>query len=63
MRVPDAVGLNVTSTVQEAPAAIDVPQVFVCEKSPVTVMPERDAAAVPVLVTVTVRAPLAVLSA
>jgi hypothetical protein len=44
----------VTLTVQEAPAAIDEPQVLVCAKSPVTVTPETVAAAVPVLVTVTV---------
>jgi hypothetical protein len=63
VRVPDAVGLNVTFTVQEAFAAIDVPQLLVCEKSPVTVMPETVAAAVPMLVTVTVCALLVVLSA
>jgi hypothetical protein len=57
------VGLKVTFTVQEAFAAIDVPQLSVPEKSPVTVMPETVAAAVPVLVTVTVCALLAVLSA
>ncbi len=63
VRVPDAVGLKVTLTVQEAFAAIDEPQVLVCLKSPVTVMPETVAAAVPVLVTVTVLAALSVLSA
>ncbi|MEU1162925.1 hypothetical protein ABZ372_20445 [Streptomyces sp. NPDC005921] len=31
VRVPDAVGVKVTATVQEAPAAIDVPQVLVWE--------------------------------
>src|SRR6202042_3190270 len=40
VRVPDAVGWNVTVTVHEAPAAIDVPQVFVCAKSPVAATPE-----------------------
>ena len=30
VRVPDAVGWNVTETVQFPPAAIDVPQVLVC---------------------------------
>ena len=52
--------MNVTLTVQEALAAIDDPQVLVCEKSPVAATPETDAAAVPVLVTVTVCALLVV---
>jgi hypothetical protein len=30
-RAPDAVGVNVAVTVQLAPTARDVPQVFVCE--------------------------------
>ena len=63
VRVPDAVGVNVTLTVQEPPAAIDVPQLLVCAKSPVAATLETDAAAVPVLVTVTVWAALVVLSA
>ena len=41
VRVPDAVGVNVTLTVQEAPAAIDVPQAVVSEKSPVAEMTDR----------------------
>ena len=53
VRVPAAVGVNFTVTVHDAPAAIDEPQVFVCEKSPVAATPETVAAAVPVLVTVT----------
>src|SRR5260370_40824356 len=63
VRVPDAVGVNLTPTVQEAPAAIDVPQVLVCEKSPVVTMTDRVAAAVPVLFTVTCCALLVVLRA
>ena len=63
VRVPDAVGRKLTLTVQEAPAAIDVPQVLVCGKSPLTETPETVAAAVPVLVTVTAWAALVVLSA
>ena len=63
VRVPDAVGVNLTLTVQEPPAAIDVPQVVVSEKSPVAEMTDRFAAAVPVLFTVTVWALLVVLSA
>ena len=34
VRVPEAVGRKLTLTVQDAPAAIDVPQVLVCGKSP-----------------------------
>jgi len=34
VRVPAAVGLKVTLMVQLAPFACDVPQLFVCEKSP-----------------------------
>ncbi len=60
VRVPATVGVNVTLTVQEALAAMDDPQVLVCEKSPVAVTPETDAAALPVLVTVTVCALLVV---
>ena len=63
VRVPEAVGRKLTLTVHEAPAAIDVPQVLVCEKSPEVETPETDAAAVPVLCTVTVCALLVVLSA
>src|ERR1700684_3898408 len=55
VRVPDAVGLNVTFTVQELPAAT-LEQLLVWLKSPVTETPETLAAAVPELVTVTVLA-------
>jgi hypothetical protein len=55
VRAPDAVGLNVTLTVQELPAAT-LEQVFVWLKSPVTLTPETAAALVPELVTVTVLA-------
>ena len=34
VRVPDAVGRKLTLTVQEAPAAMALPQVLVCGKSP-----------------------------
>jgi hypothetical protein len=51
-----AAGLNVTLIAQLAPAATLVPQLFVCEKSPllvpVKVMPVRVSAAVPLLVSV-----------
>src|SRR5690242_8010711 len=63
VRVPDAVGRKLTFTVHDAPAAIDVPQVLLCWKSPLTAIPETDAAAVPALVTVTAWAALVVLSA
>src|ERR1700754_3162053 len=53
VRVPEAVGRNVTVTVQEAPTARD-PQLLVWLKSPAVVTPETVAAAVPSLVTVTV---------
>ena len=36
--VPVADGVNVTCTVQFAPAASDVPQVLVCAKSPLATM-------------------------
>src|SRR3984885_4009798 len=52
VRVPDAVGLNVTFTVQELPVAT-LEQLLVWLKSPVTETPETLAALVPELVTVT----------
>ncbi len=61
-RVPDAIGANLTLTSQEAPAAMDVPQVLVHAKSPVIAILETVTAALPVFVTVTVRARLAVCS-
>src|SRR4051812_9027653 len=53
VREPTAVGWNVTVTVQFAPAASVAPQVVARVKSPLAVMAERFAVAVPVLVTVT----------
>ena len=53
---PVPVGLNVTVIVQLAPLATELPQVFVCAKSPgfapASVMPVTDRAAVPLLVNV-----------
>jgi hypothetical protein len=49
VRVPVTVGVKVTFTVHEAPAVIDVPQLFVCAKSPLTVTDETDAEALPPL--------------
>jgi hypothetical protein len=54
LREPDAVGLNFTVMVQLEPTASDVPQLFVCEKSPDTRMLEIERDAVPVLLTVSV---------
>src|SRR5260370_18327400 len=53
VRVPDAVGLNATDTVQEPPTATAV-QLLVWLKSPVTATFETVAELVPELVTVTV---------
>jgi hypothetical protein len=47
------VGLNVTVTVQVAPALNDVPHVFDCEKSPPAATPVSVRVAVPVFVIVT----------
>src|ERR1022692_4070845 len=55
VRVPDAVGLNVTVTAQEPPTAMLV-QLLVWLKSPVTATLETVAEGVPGLVTVTVSA-------
>jgi hypothetical protein len=64
LRVPAAVGLNVTEMAHFALAAADVPQVFVCAKSlasaPVIAMPVMLNAAVPLFVRVTDWALLAV---
>lgn len=61
-RVPEAVGLKTALMEQDPPAAIELPQVFVCEKSPplvpVTVTLVIVSAAVPVLVKVTTEAGL-----
>ena len=58
VRVPAAVGVNVTLTVQDAPAAMLLPQVLVWLKSPVIAIVVTGAAAVPLLVTVTAWAAL-----
>ncbi len=56
---PPAVGVNVTLTVQEAPAASEDPQVFVSANGAPVETEDRLAVAVPVLDTVTVWAALA----
>ncbi len=53
-RAPFAVGLNVTLTVHEAPAAIAVPHVFVCANGAATEIDDTVALTVPVFLTVTV---------
>ena len=58
VRLPAAVGLNVTPTVQDPLAGMDVPQLLVCAKSPVEAMDETAAAEPLGLVTVTVWAAL-----
>jgi len=58
LRAPAAVGLNVTLTVQDDPAATLLPQLLVWPKSPEVVIDVTGAAAVPVLVTVTAWAAL-----
>src|SRR5690242_14091143 len=58
LREPEVPGLNVTVTVQLAPAARLAPQLLVSEKSPLAEMPVRPRAALPVLVTLTVWAEL-----
>jgi hypothetical protein len=45
--VPGAVGLNVTLIVQLAPVLKLLPQLFVCEKSPLAVMLEMVSEALP----------------
>ena len=59
VREPVVVGLNVTLTVQFAPAAKLVPQLFVCEKSPVVETEVMLRLPEPLFVTVTVCAALA----
>ena len=56
--LPAVAGLNVTLTVQDAPAAIDEPQLLVWAKAPVTAIDETGAAALVGLETVTVCAVL-----
>src|SRR5215831_10088842 len=65
VRVPIAEGVNVMLIAQEAPAATDVPQLFVCAKSlafvPVMAMLVMFSVALPVLLNVTAcAAPLVV---
>jgi hypothetical protein len=60
MRVPDAVGVNVTLMVQLAPAATELPQVLVWAKSPLAETPVRFSEALPVFASVTVCAALVV---
>jgi hypothetical protein len=60
VRVPVAVGEKETLTVHEPFAAIDEPQLLVCEKSPLVAMDETDAAALVGLATVTVCAAVVV---
>jgi hypothetical protein len=51
---PAVVGVKVTLTVQDAPAAIDEPQLLVCANGAPAVIEDTLAAALPVLATVTV---------
>ena len=53
VRVPVAVGVNVMLIVQFKPPATELPQLFVCPKSPLTEMFAMFSVAVPVLVSVT----------
>ena len=53
-RVPDAVGVNVTVSVQLAPGPSDAPQLFICAKSPVAAPMESVVESVPVFFTDTV---------
>ena len=53
LRVPAAVGVNVTLIVHELPAATELPQLFDCEKSPEAAIEVIDSAALPVLDKVT----------
>jgi hypothetical protein len=53
VRLPLALGWNVTLIVQPEPAATLVPQVFVCAKSPLATMLVKVMGAVPVLLRVT----------
>ncbi len=52
LREPPVVGLNFTVMVQLELTASDVPQLFVCEKSPDTTMLMTERGAVPVLLRV-----------
>lgn len=59
---PAAVGVKVTLIVQLVPLARLVPQVLVCAKSPLVVMLAMFKTALPVLLRVTFRGALAVLT-
>jgi len=54
LRFSGTVGVNVTLTVQETPAATESPQVFVWAKSPLALMLLMVSGALPLLVRVTV---------
>jgi hypothetical protein len=54
VRVPVAVGVNLTLILQLDPATSDEPHVVVSEKSPLTAMPVMISKALPVFVNVTV---------
>ena len=60
VRLPVAVGLKVTETVQAAPAAMLMPQVLVCEKSPDAAIELKVKAAEPGLLIATACAVLVV---
>src|SRR5215467_10999758 len=60
VREPAAVGLKLTLMAQPAFAAREAPQLFVCEKSPVTAMPAIVNTPGPLLVSVSVLAALVV---
>lgn len=60
VRVPDAVGVNVTLMLQFPPAASEPPHVLVAAKSPLATMLVIDSVAPPVLDRVTVCAALVV---
>jgi len=62
VRLPVVVGLNATLSKQLAPAARAVPQLLVCEKSPLMEMPEISSIASPALVSVKDKGALAVLT-
>jgi hypothetical protein len=60
VRVPVAVGVNVTLIVQLPPTATKLPQVFVCPKSPLAAILEMLSDEIPMFVNVTVSAALVV---
>ena len=60
VRVPSIVGVNVILILHFFPGRIELPQVFVCEKSPLATMPVKVSEALPVLDNVAVFALLVV---